>query len=81
MKIRNLTWSGLLIIGEYRELNRGTELDMCDLLGFLCVGMGSLFNRVNGDLGRIREEDMTFEGVSLFSSSNLAESKRKQLCY
>jgi hypothetical protein len=53
----------LLVIGEYRELNKGVELEMCDLLGFLCVGMGSLFTNVISDLGRMKEEDMDFEQV------------------
>ena len=53
----------LLVIGEYRELNKGVELEMCDMLGFLCVGMGSLFTNVISDLGRMVESDMNFERV------------------
>jgi hypothetical protein len=53
----------MIVLGEYRAANRGAELDTCDLLGFLCVGMGALFQNIVGDLGRMKEADMTFDTV------------------
>jgi hypothetical protein len=48
----------MLVLGEYREANRGAIMDECDLLGFLCVGMGPMFQRIVGDLGRMNEDEM-----------------------
>jgi hypothetical protein len=53
----------MIVLGEYRDANRGGVLDNCDLLGFLCVGLGAIFQNIVGDLGRMKEEDMSFDSV------------------
>ena len=64
----------MLVLGEYREANRGAMMDECDLLGFFCVGMGPMFQRVVNDMGRMSEEEMTFAKVVQLIRQSLLNS-------